>query len=262
MLLYGLEHLRNAGIREVGVMLGPIRECVTKVIGYDSPLCLNVTYIEQPDPRGLAHAVKISKDYIGDDSFVMYLGDNMLREGVRGFVNAFKQGGCDCVVGVTPVKDLSRFGVVKIEEGKPPRFVEKPKEPRINLALVGVYVLNTSVFDAVDKIKPSWRNELEITDAIQALVESGKKVAVERVRGWWKDTGKPEDLLEANQLVLSDLEGHVEAEMSGEANVTGRVSIGAGSKLAGNTRIRWPRNNRQKLPPETRRLRRPVHKHR
>jgi glucose-1-phosphate thymidylyltransferase len=242
MLLYGLEHLKNAGIKEVGIILGPIKEGVVEIIGDGSKYDLKVTYIDQPDPLGLAHAVKVSRDFILDDPFVMYLGDNLLKQGVNDFMNIFNRNDFDCVVGVSPVKDPSRFGIVELNEETKQivRLVEKPKQSKSNLALVGVYVFNSSIFDAVNRIKPSWRNELEITDAIQILVSDGRKVAVEKVSGWWKDTGRPDDLLEANQLVLSDLKSSINGEISEKATVTGNIGLGSGSKIKDQVSIRGP----------------------
>ncbi len=240
MLLYGLEHLKNAGIEEVGIVLGPIREGVTEIVGDGSKFGLKVTYISQPEPKGLAHAVLISEDFMQGEPFVMYLGDNLLRQGVKDFVGVFERKRADCVVGVCPVTDVSRYGIVEFEGGRPKRLVEKPKASSSNLALVGVYVFSNSIFRAVKSIKPSWRNELEITDAIQFLLAEGKKVEVEHVKGWWKDTGKPEDLLEANQLVLADMQSDVKGELSGETSLTGNLSMGPGSKTVGTVRISGP----------------------
>ena len=240
MLLYGLEHLKNAGIEEVGIVLGPIREGVTEIVGDGSKFGLEVTYISQPEPKGLAHAVLISEDFMQGEPFVMYLGDNLLRQGVKDFVGVFERKRADCVVGVCPVTDVSRYGIVEFEDGRPKRLVEKPKASSSNLALVGVYVFSNSIFKAVKSIKPSWRNELEITDAIQFLLAEGKKVEVEHVKGWWKDTGKPEDLLEANQLVLADMQSDVKGELSGETSLTGNLSMGPGSKTVGTVRISGP----------------------
>ncbi|MEM3191242.1 MAG: sugar phosphate nucleotidyltransferase [Candidatus Parvarchaeota archaeon] len=164
----------------------------------------------------------------------------MLKEGVNSFVKLFNNGGYDCVVGVAQVKDPSRYGIVEMSDDRPNRFVEKPKEPKSNLALIGVYVFNSSIFDTVKKIKPSWRNELEITDAIQLLLEENKRIAVQRVNGWWKDTGKPEDLLEANQLVLADIKSSIEGEISEDAELAGSIVIGKGSKVLERSRLRGP----------------------
>ena len=241
MLLFGLEHLKSAGIKQVGIILGPIREGVVEIIGDGSKFGLEVTYIEQPDPLGLAHAVKVSQDFIKDEPFVMYLGDNLLKQGVRDFIKIFEEKKLDCLVGVCPVKDPSRFGIAELDSnGNISRLVEKPKEPKSNLALIGVYVFGPCIFDAVNKIKPSFRNELEITDAIQTLVSDKKKVEVEKVSSWWKDTGKPEDLLEANQLVLSDLESSIEGEVSENASLTGKIALGKNSKIMEGVNIRGP----------------------
>lgn len=240
MVLYGLEHLRNAGIKEIVVIVGPIKEGVVEALGDGSSFGLKITYVNQPEPKGLAHAVQLVEEYMNGESFVMYLGDNLLKQGVVDFIETFQRNKLDCVVGVCPVSDPSSFGIVEMVDGKIVRFAEKPKEPKSNLALIGVYVFSSAVFDAVKKIKPSWRNELEITDAIQALLDDDKKVEVQRVTGWWKDTGKPEDLLEANQLVLSDLEPSIEGEISNNTKLTGRVAMGTGTRTLGSVSIRGP----------------------
>lgn len=241
MLLYGLDHLRNAGIRDVGVVLGPIKEGVVETIGDGSKFGINVTYVEQPDPLGLAHAVKVSESFIGDSPFIMYLGDNLLKQGVQDFLDIFNKRNLDCLVGVCPVKDPSRFGIAELNERREiVRLVEKPKDPKSNLALIGVYVFSSHVFEAVDQIKPSFRNEFEITDVIQLLVSSGRKVEVEQVSGWWKDTGKPDDLLEANQLVLSDLRTSINGNISENATITGSISLGTGSRITERVSIRGP----------------------
>ena len=240
MLLYGLEHLRNAGIKEVGVILGPIREGVKEVLGDGSPFGVRITYIDQPEPKGLAHAVLISEGFLKGEPFVMYLGDNLLKQGVKDFVDTYERGGVDCVVGVCPVRDPSRFGIAEMDGDRIVRLVEKPKEPKSNLALIGVYVFGPAILDSVKEIKPSWRGELEITDAIQRLLDEGKRVEVQRVNGWWKDTGKSDDLLEANQLVLSDLETKIEGEVSEGCQLTGRISVGAGTTVSSSVSIRGP----------------------
>jgi glucose-1-phosphate thymidylyltransferase len=240
MLLYGLEHLRNAGIREIAIILGPVKEGVVETLGDGSQFGIKITYIDQPEPRGLAHAALLSEGYMAGEPFVMYLGDNMLKQGVKDFVEIFTRRGLDCLVGVCPVKNPSRFGVVEMDGDRIVNLVEKPKEPKSDLALVGVYVFGPAIFDAVRKIKPSWRNELEITDAIQSLLSDGKKVAAERVTGWWKDTGNPSDLLEANQLVLSGLETSMEGTVSEATHITGSLALGSGSTIIGEVTVRGP----------------------
>lgn len=241
MIFYGLEHLSKAGIKEIAVILGPIREGVKETIGDGSNLGLEITYIDQPDPKGLAHAVLVAEDFLKGSPFVMYLGDNLLKQGVRPLVNSYFNHGSDCVICVTAVSDPDRYGIVELDSrGNVSRLVEKPKEPKSNLALAGAYLFNDSIFEAAKKIKPSWRNELEITDAIQFLLENGKKISVQHINGWWKDTGKPEDLLEANQLVLDDLQSKCEGSIDKSCQIIGKVSIGQNSVIRPNTKIKGP----------------------
>lgn len=240
MLLYGLEHLKNAGIKDVAVILGPIKEGVAEVLGDGSSFGIKITYIDQPDPKGLAHAVQISEDFMRGEPFVMYLGDNLLKQGVQDFTRTFENDKADCVVGVSLVEDPSRFGIVEMRDGRIVGLVEKPKEPKSNLALIGVYVFGPAIFDAVKKIKPSWRNELEITDAIQKLLDDGKRVQVQEVKGWWKDTGTVEDLLDANRLVLDDLEREINGVTEDDAAVQGRVRTEPESVIKKGARVRGP----------------------
>jgi len=171
----------------------------------------------------------------------MYLGDNMLKQGAKPLVEVFEKNGSDCVIAVAEVKDPSRYGVVVFDDKKGiKQLVEKPKHFVSDWALIGVYVFNDKIFDAVKRIKPSWRNELEITDAIQVLLNDGAKVNVQFVQGWWKDTGKPEDLLEANQLILHDLEPFNEGTVEEEATLTGLVGIGRNTVLYKDSTIRGP----------------------
>jgi len=241
MILYGLEHLKNVGIQEIGIVLGPLKEGVVETLGDGSKYGVKITYIEQPEPKGLAHAIMVAENYLKGEPFVMYLGDNLLKQGAKPLVEVFNNTNSDCVVGATKVDDPSRFGVVVFnEEGTIRKFVEKPKEPISDWALIGVYVFNDMVFDAVKKIKPSWRGELEITDTIQTLLIEGYKVEVQKVRGWWKDTGRPEDLLEANQLILHELTPYNHGTIEKTATITNNVGIGQDSIIHSRTTIRGP----------------------
>jgi len=241
MILYGLEHLINAGISDIGVILGPIKEDVKGLLGDGSRFNVKITYIDQPEPKGLAHAIAVSQGFLGDEPFAMYLGDNMLRQGARPLIEVFEKNQDDCVVGVAKVKDPSRYGIAVFDQnGKIKRLVEKPKDPISDWALIGVYIFNKKIFEAIKKIKPSWRGELEITDAIQTLLESGAKVDFQFVQGWWKDTGRPEDLLEANQLVLQELQPFNEGAIEDGATVTGSVKIGKDTVIHGRTTVRGP----------------------
>jgi glucose-1-phosphate thymidylyltransferase len=241
MLFYALNHLSGASIKDIGVILGPINEGVKELIGDGSSFGLSVTYINQPEPKGLAHAVSISENFLRGEPFVMYLGDNLLKQGVIPLINAYYNESSDCVICVTHVKDPSQYGIVELDnEGNMIKLVEKPSAPRSNLALVGAYLFNNSIFEAIKKIKPSWRNELEITDAIQCLFEKGKKISIQHVDGWWKDTGKPDDLLEANQLILDDISSSIDGFVDPSSQIIGKVSIGKNTVIKSNTRIKGP----------------------
>jgi glucose-1-phosphate thymidylyltransferase len=190
---------------------------------------VKVTYIEQDAPRGLAHAVLISEGFIGREPFVMYLGDNLLNRGINEFVDEFVREAPAAQILLTRVPDPQMFGVAELDEGRVVRLVEKPKEPKSDLALVGVYMFSPAVFDSVKRIKPSFRNELEITDAIQDLIDRGLPVRPHLVQGWWKDTGKLEDMLEANRLILDTIERRIAGAVDGESRVEGKVIIDAGA---------------------------------
>jgi glucose-1-phosphate thymidylyltransferase len=241
MLLYGLEHLKNAGIKDIAIILGPIKEGVVETLGDGSKYDVNITYIDQPDPKGLAHAVMIAEDYLIGEPFVMYLGDNLLKQGAKPLVQVFEETKSDCVVGAARVADPRRYGVVVFnKDGTIERFVEKPKEAISDWALIGVYIFNDRVFEALKHIEPSWRGELEITDTIQTLLTTGAKVEIQKVHGWWKDTGKPEDLLEANQLILHDLQPYNHGITEETATITNSVGIGEGTVIHSRTTIRGP----------------------
>lgn len=190
---------------------------------------------------GLAHAVMVSEEFLRDEPFVMYLGDNLLKQGAKPQVDIFNEKKSDCVLGVAKVDDPSRYGIVIFnKDGSIEKFVEKPKEPASHWALIGVYVFNDKIFDAVKKIKFSWRGELEITDAIHTLLIDGANIDVQFVQGWWKDTGKPEDLLEANQLILHDLEPFNEGIVEEGATLTSLVGIGSNTTVHKDSTIRGP----------------------
>jgi glucose-1-phosphate thymidylyltransferase len=245
MVMYGLEHLKNAGIIDIGIILGPIKEGIIDALGDGSKYGVNITYIDQPEPKGLAHTIIVAEEYLRGEPFVMYAGDNLLKQGIEPLINIFNETDSDCVVGATKVEDPSSYGVVVFKkDGTINKFVEKPRtrsqKPISNWALIAIYIFNEKVFDAVKKIKPSWRGELEITDTIQTLFNEGSKISVQRVQGWWKDTGKPEDLLEANQLVLHELEPYNHGTIEKNATITNNVGIGSGTTIHSRTTIRGP----------------------
>jgi glucose-1-phosphate thymidylyltransferase len=232
VLFYGIEAMAEAGIEEVGIIIAPetggeIREAA----GDGSQFGVRIEYIEQDAPLGLAHAVLTAEDFLGDSPFVMYLGDNLLRNGIVALVDTFRTEEPDALILLTPVPDPEHYGVAELDgDNRVSQLVEKPKEPKTDLALVGVYMFTPAIFDAARSIEPSRRNELEITDAIQTLVDRGLRVDPHIVHGWWKDTGQVQDMLEANRLILDDLEPRVDGELI-DTRVEGRVVIEAGATL-------------------------------
>jgi glucose-1-phosphate thymidylyltransferase len=239
VLFYGLEAMADAGIRDVGIIIAPetgpeIRDAV----GDGSRFGVSIEYIEQEAPLGLAHAVLTAEPFLGQTPFVMYLGDNLLRDGIGELVETFRREEPDALILLTPVPDPEHYGVAELSDGRVTKLVEKPSEPSTDLALVGVYMFTPAVFEAARSIEPSGRGELEITDAIQTLVDRGLRVDPHVVHGWWKDTGQVEDMLEANRLILDDLEERIEGELV-DTRVEGRVVIEAGARLERST-VRGP----------------------
>jgi glucose-1-phosphate thymidylyltransferase len=239
VLFYGLEAMAAAGIPDVGIIIAPETGAeIRAAAGDGSRFGLSIEYIEQEEPLGLAHAVLTAEPFLGDSPFVMYLGDNLLRDGIVDLVDTFRSERPDALILLTPVTDPEHYGVAELEDGRVARLVEKPEHPRTNLALVGVYMFTPAILDAARAIEPSGRGELEITDAIQTLVDRGLRVDPHIVHGWWKDTGQVEDMLEANRLILDDLEERIDGELV-DSRVEGRVVIEAGARLERST-VRGP----------------------
>ena len=240
---YCIEDLRDAGITDIGIILGNVMpEKVQEFLGDGSKFGVKFAYIVQGEPKGIAHAVWCAKDFMKDEPFVMYLGDNLLKNDIRAIPKKMKDEKADCVISLMPVKEPQRYGIAELtpDGKKVVRTVEKPKEPKSNLAVIGVYAFNQTFFKIYPKLKPSWRNEMEITDAISLLIDSGYKVVPHHVEGWWKDTGKPEDILEANHLILDGIESSNEGKVEDGASVVGRVRIGKGTVVFGRSVIRGP----------------------
>ena len=240
-LFYAIEAISKCGIKDMGIIIGETGEDIKRELREGGKWGVNISYIEQKEALGLAHAVSVAKDFLGEEKFLMYLGDNLLKNGVERYADKFIQGNYNAFVLLTEVDDPRQFGVAELEEGRVVRVVEKPKEPVSNLALIGVYFFDKNVHQAIKSIKPSTRGELEITDAIQWMIDKGYKVGAEVIKGWWKDTGKPDDILEANRLILEDIERDVgEAKVVDEASqISGRVKIGKGSEII-NSKIVGP----------------------
>jgi glucose-1-phosphate thymidylyltransferase len=231
ILFYGIEALVEAGVTDIGIVVGETASEVMEKVGDGNRWGAKITYIRQDEPLGLAHAVKVAQGFLRDDPFVMYLGDNILRDGVKDLVEDFQQNRPDAQILLVQVPDPTQFGVAQLEGEKVVRLVEKPKVPPSDLALAGVYLFTAAIHEAVDNIVPSFRNELEITDAIQYLIDHGKNVRSSRVTGWWKDTGKLEDLLEANRLILDTFETRISGEVDAESIVEFKVVVEEGATI-------------------------------
>ncbi len=235
-----IEAIRDAGIEDIGIVIGDTGAEIKKAVGSGGRWGVKITYISQDAPLGLAHAVKISKDFLGDDRFVMFLGDNVIQGGISGLIAEFAGSAFNSQIVLTRVKEPQHYGVAELgPDGRIVRLVEKPKDPPGNLALVGIYMFDSNIFEAVDSIAPSWRGELEITDAIQWLVEKNYDVHPYVHRGWWIDTGKPHDMLEANSYVLEEMTPHIDGYVDRTSEVDARVTIEKGVEVF-NSVIRGP----------------------
>lgn len=242
ILWYGIESIVAAGITDIGIIINPETGAeIQAKTGDGERFGANLTYILQAEPAGLAHAVKVAQPFLQDSPFVMYLGDNLIQDGLESFLQQFHENGSDALIMLKPVADPTAFGVAKVmTDGQVVELVEKPSVPPSNLALVGVYVFAATIHVAIAQIVPSDRGELEITDAIQTLIETGKRVDARQLSGWWLDTGKKDDLLEANRIILDDCTATVIAgQIDDQSQISGRVSIGTGSRIV-NCTIRGP----------------------
>lgn len=239
ILFYAIEAICAAGITEIGIIVGDTRAEIEGAIGDGSAFGVQVTYIPQEAPLGLAHAVKIAQPFIGDEDFLMFLGDNLVRDGVRAFVQQFEADKPNSLILLSKVPDPQRFGVAEMEDGQIKRLIEKPEVPPSDLALVGVYLFDKCIFRAVHDIQPSARGELEITDAIQYLIDHGCRVEAHVIDGWWKDTGKPEDMLEANRMMVEGIVSSVQGDVDGTSQIFGRAVIAAGAVIENST-VRGP----------------------
>jgi glucose-1-phosphate thymidylyltransferase len=242
VLEYAVEDLREAGITDIGVVLGHKgRGDIQNVLGDGSDYGVDITYIVQGNPLGLAHAAGCAREFVGDDDFVMYLGDNLLKSGVTDLVESFDGGDYGAGIALQRVDEPRAFGIADVDDqGEVTELVEKPDDPPTDLALIGVYVFSPAVFDAIDDLDPSWRGELEITDAIQGLLESGYGIDSHVVTGWWKDTGKPEDILEANRLVLGDVTLETAGAVETDAETEGRIELAESARIADGAVVRGP----------------------
>jgi glucose-1-phosphate thymidylyltransferase len=235
-----IESIRDAGITDIGIVVGDTASEVMEAVGWGGRWGVNITYVHQSAPLGLAHAVKESRDFIDDDRFVVFLGDNCIQGGISPLIEQFGRSEWNSQIVLTRVPDPTQFGVAELDEtGRIIRLVEKPKEPKSNLALVGIYMFDQTIWEAIEHIQPSWRGEFEITDAIQYLVDHRYRVYPYIHHGWWIDTGKKMDMLDANRLVLEEIEHKIDGFVDRDSQITGKVTVEQGAEVI-NSVIRGP----------------------
>ncbi len=236
MSQYALEDLKKAGVTEIGIIIGDVYpEKVKEYYGDGSKFAVKISYIYQDAPKGISHAIRLCKDFIGNDNFIVYLGDNVLRKDLTDYTKKFESSDSDAMILLCKVDEPQRFGVAELDKdnpGKIKKIVEKPKVPPSDLAVIGIYFLTPKIFDIIDNLKPSWRGELEITEALQLLMDNGNKIEYDTVTGWWKDTGTPEDIIHANKLVLDSIGTENQFLIDCDAEIKKNIVIGKGTIIS------------------------------
>jgi len=244
MSQYALEDLKTAGITEIGIIIGDVYpEKVKEYYGTGEKFGVKITYIYQDVPKGISHAIRLCKDFIGNDNFIVYLGDNVLRKDLTDYTQKFETSDSDAMILLCEVDDPQRFGIAELDKdnpGKIKKIVEKPKDPQSNLAVIGIYFLSPSIFNIIDNLKPSWRGELEITDALDMLMNQGNKIEYDLVTGWWKDTGTPEDIIHANKLILDSIGTENQFLIDSDAEITNNIVIGSGTTITRDSFVTGP----------------------
>jgi glucose-1-phosphate thymidylyltransferase len=231
VIFYTIEQLVESGITDIGIVVGDTGEQVRAAVGDGEQFGCRITYIQQDAPRGIAHGVMIAREFLGDSCFVLYLGDNFLMGGIQSYVERFSANDCASQILLHPVPNPEAFGIAALDGGQVQRIVEKPKENMGNLAVIGIYMFSPAVHEVIEHLTPSWRNELEITDAIQGLIDGGQRVDAEVLDRYWIDTGKMDDMLNANRTVLSSLQPKIDGTVDGKTSIEGTVIIEAGASV-------------------------------
>jgi glucose-1-phosphate thymidylyltransferase len=241
MSQYCLESIKNAGVKEIAIIIGGIgSNKVREYYGDGHEFGVDITYIEQEFPKGIAHAIRLCKDFVGREKFLVFLGDNIIQKDINNFVKEFESSDAKASILLCEVENPSRFGIADVKDGKIVKIMEKPKNPPTNLAVTGIYFLTPKIFDIIDRLKPSWRSELEITDALQMLLEEKHKITYHMITDYWKDTGTPEDIIHANGAVLDKLEPYFFGTKDNSVSLNGNVMIGKGTILRNGVKITGP----------------------
>jgi glucose-1-phosphate thymidylyltransferase len=242
LIVYAIEVLKGAGMQDIGIVVNDLRSPITEALGDGSSIGVHLEYIVQEEQKGLAHAINLTRPFVGDEPFCVFLGDNIFQDKMARLIRSFPESEAESTIVLGEVPDPTRFGIAEIDGETIVRVVEKPKDPPSNLAISGVYLFRKSIFNAISKIKPSWRNELEITDAIQQLISEGGAVQHYTLKGWWIDAGKPDAIINANQLVLGEMPYSPASEngkIEGESEVSNRVVLGENTRVVDSV-IRGP----------------------
>ena len=245
MSQYALEDLKIAGVTEIGIIIGDVYpDKVKEYYGDGSKFGVKITYIYQDQPKGISHAIKLCKDFVGDDKFIVYLGDNILRKNLIDYTEKFKTSDSDAMILLCKIKDyIQRFGIAELDQDNPghiKKIVEKPKNPPSDLAVIGIYFLTPKIFDVIDHLKPSWRGELEITDALDMLINNGNKIEYDIITGYWKDTGTPEDIIHANKLVLDSIGTENQFLIDDGSQIKDGIVIGQGTEISKDSFVTGP----------------------
>ncbi|MCV0393721.1 MAG: glucose-1-phosphate thymidylyltransferase [Nitrosopumilus sp.] len=243
MSQYALEDLKKAGVTDIGIIIGDVYpDKVKEYYGDGEKFGVNISYIYQEAPKGISHAIRLCKEFIGDERFIVYLGDNVLRKDLSDYTKKFQSSETDAMILLCEVDDPQRFGIAELdsEPGKIKKIMEKPKNSQSNLAVIGIYFLTPKIFDIIDKLKPSWRGELEITEALQLLMDNGNKITYDAVTGWWKDTGTPEDIIHANKLVLDSIGTENQFLIDDDTQIKEQVVIGKDSTISRDSFVSGP----------------------
>ncbi|WP_371504465.1 glucose-1-phosphate thymidylyltransferase [Nitrosopumilus adriaticus] len=241
MSQYGIESMIDSGVNEIAIIIGGIgSDKVKEYYGNGEKFGVKFSYIEQDEPRGISHAISLCKNFIKNEKFLVFLGDNILKDSISNYVEEFKKSDADASIVLCEVENPSRFGIADIENNKIKKIIEKPKDPPTNLAVIGVYLLTPKIFNIIDRLKPSWRNELEITDALQMLLEEKNKIIYNTVSENWKDTGTPEDIIQANDIILRDFEPYFLGIKEEGVTINGNVMVGKNSTIKRNVLLMGP----------------------
>ena len=241
MSQYCLESLVDAGISEIAIIIGGMgSNRVQEYYGNGEKFGAKIIYVNQDYPRGIAHAINLCKEFVGNDKFVVFLGDNIIKKSIAEYVSRFKQSDASASILLCEVSNPTQFGIADVKDGIIKKIMEKPKDPPTNLAVTGIYLLTPTIFDIIDRLKPSWRNEYEITDALQMLLEENHKIIYDMVTDYWKDTGTPHDIIHANEVILRSMKPYFYGKKEENVSITGNVMIGEGTVIKNGSRIVGP----------------------